>query len=166
MYISSSDLCDPLPSPLHNIIYIKSLLCVRPSGGLSIGMNQLSPLQNILFQVGGLLLVAGAIMPMIPPVSTHAAMVFTIGALLFGGLQFVQRIDESAVPDRRRWFVVRRLRHQQLFGATLLIVTSGLMLMQQYHIGPIRGSEWKLTLLIAVILEVYTAFRIPQEMNK
>lgn len=129
-------------------------------------MKPLSPLHNILFQTGGLLLIAGAIMPMLPGVSTHAALVFSLGALLFGGLQFAQRIGEDDVPDRHRWFVVRRLRHQQLFGASLLIATGALMLMKQYHLGPIRGDEWKLTLLIAVILEAYTAFRIPQELEK
>ena len=28
------------------------------------------------------------------------------------------------------------------------------------------GDEWKVTLAIAVVLEIYTAFRIPQELQK
>lgn len=124
-------------------------------------MKQLSPLQNILFQVGGLLLVAGAVMPIIPAVSSHATTVFTIGALMFGSMQLLQRYDGPSI-------VVRRLRRQQIMGAFLLMITAALMIMKQYRVGPIaiRGDEWKITLIVAVVLELYTAFRLPAELEK
>lgn len=122
-------------------------------------MKQLSPLQNILFQTGGILLVAGAIMPMLHAVSSHAAVVFALGALLFGCMQMLQRYKGCN-------FIVRRLRRQQIFGALLLIVSGGLMVMKQYHLGRIRGDEWKITLIVAALLELYTAFRIPTELEK
>ena len=63
-------------------------------------------------------------------------------------------------------FTVRRLRRQQLLGAILLLVTAGLLLMKAYATGPLRGDEWKLTLTIAAVLEVYTAFRLPAALKK
>ncbi|MDO4210301.1 MAG: hypothetical protein Q4D23_01090 [Bacteroidales bacterium] len=124
-------------------------------------MKQLNRFQNLLFQVGGLLLVAGAIMPMIPAVNTHAATVFTIGALLFGSMQLLQRYDGPNV-------VIRRLRRQQILGAFFLMFAAALLVMKQYHVGPIpiRGDEWKIALIVAAVLELYTAFRIPSELEK
>lgn len=124
-------------------------------------MKQLSPLQNFIMQVGGILLVAGAIMPMVPAVATHAATVFTIGALAFGSMQLLQRYDGRNI-------VIRRLRRQQIIAAFLLMFSAALLIMKQYHIGPIaiRGDEWKIALIVAAILELYTAFRIPSELEK
>ena len=122
-------------------------------------MKQLSPLQNILFQAGGLLIVAGAIMPMVPEAAPYAAVAFTLGALLFGVMQMLQSYTGRSI-------VIRRLRRQQVIGAAMLIVTGALMLMKRYAIGPVRGDEWKLTLLVAVVLELYTSFRIPHELEK
>lgn len=124
-------------------------------------MKQLNRFQNLLFQVGGLLLVAGAIMPMIPAVNTHTATVFTIGALLFGSMQLLQRYDGPNV-------VIRRLRRQQILGAFFLMFAAALLVMKQYHVGPIpiRGDEWKIALIVAAVLELYTAFRIPSELEK
>ena len=124
-------------------------------------MKQLSTLQNLLFQLGGILLVAGAVMPIVPPVSAYASTVYTIGALLFGSLQLLQRYDG-------RSFVIRRLRRQQIIGAFCLMLSAALLVMKQQQVGPIRisGDEWKIALIVAVILELYTAFRIPAELEK
>lgn len=124
-------------------------------------MKRLTPFQNLLFQTGGLLLVAGAIMPMVSAIGQYAAAVFSCGALLFGSMQLLQRYDG---PN----FVIRRLRRQQILGAFLLMISAALMVMKQYRVGPIpiRGDEWKLTLTVAAIVELYTAFRIPQELEK
>ena len=40
------------------------------------------------------------------------------------------------------------------------------MFTAQYGIPPFRGSEWKITLMIAAVLEVYSIFRIDHEENK
>ena len=55
--------------------------------------------------------------------------------------------------------VIRRLRRQQLMGAMLLVFTGVLMLL--WH-----RNEWIACLSIAAVLELYTAFRIPQEEQK
>ena len=101
-------------------------------------------IQNFIFQGGGLLLVAGAIMPMIPQIAHFAALCFSIGALCFGGMQLLQRYD----------------------GGNLIIVSAALMMLPQHFPEILRGDEWKVTLIVAAVLEVYTAFRIPHEMDK
>ena len=116
-------------------------------------------IQNFIFQVGGLLLVAGAIMPMIPQIAHFAALCFSIGALCFGGMQMLQRYDGGNL-------VLRRLFRQQKLGALLIIVSAALMMLPQHFPQILRGDEWKVTLIVAAVLEVYTAFRIPHEMEK
>ena len=56
-------------------------------------------------------------------------------------------------------FVIRRLRRQQLMGALILVLTGVAMLV--WH-----RNEWIVGLTIAAVLELYTAFRIPQEEAK
>ena len=87
-------------------------------------MKPLNKIQNLLFQVGGILLVAGAILPMVPELSRHAYLVFAIGAILFGCMQMLQRYEGSNL-------VIKRLRRQQLLGAIALLVTACLMIMHR-----------------------------------
>ncbi len=122
-------------------------------------MKTLTNLQNFLYAAGGIVLLAGAVMPLFPGLLVAGAWVFTAGSLLFSSMQMLARYEGSN-------FTVRRLRRQQLLGAILLLVTAGLLLMKAYATGPLRGDEWKLTLTIAAVLEVYTAFRIPAALKK
>lgn len=116
-------------------------------------------LQNLIFQVGGILLVAGAIMPIFPRFAAIAAPCFAVGALCFAGMQMLQRYDG---PD----VTLRRLFRQQKLGALLVIVSAALMILPQHYHGILRGDEWKVTLAVAAVLEIYTAFRIPHELEK
>ena len=84
-------------------------------------MKPLSHLQSLAFTLGGLLLLAGALLPMVPTLSHYGPYVFSAGALLFGTLQLVQRYDGRSVT-------VRRLRRQQMLGALLLMISACLML--------------------------------------
>lgn len=122
-------------------------------------MKTLTNLQNFLYAAGGIVLLAGAVMPLFPGLLVAGAWVFTAGSLLFSSMQMLARYEGSN-------FMVRRLRRQQLLGAILLLVTAGLLLMKAYATGPLRGDEWKLTLTIAAVLEVYTAFRLPAALKK
>lgn len=108
-------------------------------------------------QAGGLLLIAGAVAPVFSPVV--AVWLFAPGALLFGGLQLFDGNEGATL-------VIRRLRRQQMLGALLLLITAALMAMSAYQISPVRGGEWKITLLIAAVLEVYAIFRIEHEEKK
>ena len=55
--------------------------------------------------------------------------------------------------------IVRRLRRQQILGAVLLVFAGVLMFVPKHN-------EWVLCLTVAAILELYTAFRIPSELEK
>lgn len=77
---------------------------------------------------------------------------YTVGAVFFAIPQLLARY-EGKNP------VIRRLRRQQIFGALLLMVTSPCMFVLVHN-------EWIVCLTIAAILELYTAFRIPAELEK
>lgn len=114
-------------------------------------------MKQIILYIGGILLVIGALLPLFLP--TIAPYVFLVGALLFAPMQMLDRYEG-------RNLIIRRLRRQQIFGALLFIVTAVLMIMSQQQIAPFRGGEWKIALLIAVFLEVYTLFRIEAEQKR
>ena len=122
-------------------------------------MNRLSKTQNIIYCLGGLLLLVGAILPTFPELRFVAPFVYTSGAVMFAAMQMLARYDGANL-------VLRRLRRQQLIGAILLIVAGGLMFMSVLQLRPFRGDEWKLVLAIAAVLQLYTSFRIPSEMQK
>ncbi len=88
-----------------------------------------------------------------------ATVAFSVGALVFAPLQMLQRYEG-------RNFTLRRLRRQQLLGALALLVTACFMIMQVCRIGFARRNEWVVALAIACVLELYTAFRIPAELEK
>lgn len=122
-------------------------------------MKPLSQLQSLAFTLGGLLLLVGALLPMVPTLSDFAPYVFCAGALLFGTLQLVQRYEGRNVT-------VRRLRRQQMLGACLLMISACLLLVTAFRLLPLRGGEWKVVLAIAAVLELYTSFRLPTELEK
>lgn len=62
--------------------------------------------------------------------------------------------------------VIRRLRRQQIIGALLLLLSGAAMFANIYGITYLRHNEWLAVLAIAAVLELYTAFRIPQELRK
>lgn len=115
-------------------------------------------MKQILFYIGGILLVIGAVMPLFQP--TLAPWIFALGALLFASMQIAGQHYEGSN------LIIRRLYRQQILGALLLVVTAIMMFMQLYGIPPFRGSEWKIALLIAVLLETYSIFRIEHEEKK
>lgn len=81
-----------------------------------------------------------------------APYVYLVGACLFAYVQLVPDYKGSNV-------VIRRLRRQQLLGAMLLVLTGVVMLLW-------KRNEWIVCLTISAVLELYTAFRIPQEEAK
>ena len=122
-------------------------------------MKQLNKFQNFLFQAGGILLLAGAVMPLFTICVPYAPYVFTIGAILFSTMQMMSRY-EGQNP------VIKRLRRQQLLGALLLLVSGGMMFTSLFRVGPFQKDEWLVVLAIATVFEAYTAFRIPAMLEK
>ena len=81
-----------------------------------------------------------------------APVLYTIGAVLFAYVQVMSRYEGKNL-------IICRLRRQQILAAVLLVFTGVLMFVT-------RHNEWVLCLTIAAILELYTAFRIPSELEK
>ena len=105
---------------------------------------------NILFMCGMVFALIGAAVYI-----THweyAPYMFIIGAITAA---IAQIFAQPHVED----VTLKRLYRQQMFGALFLVLTGLLMLYS-------HGNEWIVCLLIAAIIELYTAYRIPQEEKK
>lgn len=120
-------------------------------------MKPLSSLQNWIYRLGGLMIILGAMLN--PIASTLSPYIYCFGALMFAAMQMLQGYDGDSIT-------IRRLRRQQLIGATLLLFSGVAMFGHIYHLRYLRNNEWLFLLLIAAILELYTAFRIPNELQK
>ena len=75
-----------------------------------------------------------------------------MGAVLFAYVQVMSRYEGANL-------IVRRLRRQQILGAVLLVFAGVLMFVT-------HRNEWVVCLTIAAVLQLYTAFRIPSELEK
>ena len=84
---------------------------------------------------------------------------YTAGACCFSVIQFM------AGYEGKNW-IVRRLRRQQLLGALFLLVTAVAMSMNTFHYGFAQRNEWMFTLCVGCVFQLYTAFRIPAELEK
>lgn len=105
---------------------------------------------NILFMVGMTFALVGAAVYITR--WEYAPYMFIIGSVTAA---IAQIFSQPHVED----ITLKRLYRQQMFGALFLVLTGILMLYS-------HGNEWIVCLLIAAIIELYTAFRIPQEEKK
>ena len=78
--------------------------------------------------------------------------IYIVGAVLFAYTQVMDGYDGKNL-------IVLRLRRQQILGAVLLVFAGVLMFVT-------HNNEWILCLTVAAILELYTAYRIPSELQK
>ena len=110
----------------------------------------MSKIYQIIQGVGAVLLLVGAMLQItrweLSPI------IYTLGAVMFAYVQVMSRYEGKNL-------IVRRLRRQQILGAVLLVFAGVLMFVTKHN-------EWVLCLTIAAILELYTAFRIPSELEK
>ena len=110
----------------------------------------MSKINQIIQGVGAVLLLVGAMLQItrweLSPI------IYTLGAVMFAYVQVMSRYEGKNL-------IVRRLRRQQILGAVLLVFAGVLMFVTKHN-------EWVLCLTIAAILELYTAFRIPSELEK
>ncbi|NDV60591.1 hypothetical protein [Bacteroides sp. 519] len=81
-----------------------------------------------------------------------APYIYTIGATLFA----LAQINSPYTGNNKN---IKRLRKQQIFGALFLVLAGAFMFFT-------NKNEWIVILTIGAFLELYTAFRIPQEENK
>ncbi len=120
-------------------------------------MKELTPFQNLIFRLGAVLMLVGLVIRLFSPVLS--LWLFGLGALAF----CLMRLRAEYLG---RDFNVRRLRRQQLLGCAFFIFTVFCMSMQTFQYGPARRNEWMVTLAIATVLEFYTAWRLPVELEK
>jgi hypothetical protein len=110
----------------------------------------MSKIYQIVQGVGAVLLLVGAMLQItrweLSPI------LYTIGAVMFAYVQVMSRYEGKNL-------IIRRLRRQQILGAVLLVFAGVLMFVTKHN-------EWVLCLTVAAILELYTAFRIPSELEK
>ena len=105
---------------------------------------------TIIQMVGAVLLLVGAMLQITR--WEFSPILYTVGAVMFAYVQVMSRYDGKNL-------IVRRLRRQQILGAVLLIFAGVLMFVT-------RHNEWVLCLSVAAVLQLYTAFRIPSELEK
>ena len=65
-----------------------------------------------------------------------------------------------------RSITIISLRRQQLLGCCCFVFALVMMSMQLHKWGPFRRQEWVVALAVGCVLELYTSFRIPQELEK
>ena len=105
---------------------------------------------QVIQVLGAVLLLVGAMLQITRwEVSPY---LYTIGAVMFAYVQVMSRYEGQNL-------IVRRLRRQQVLGAVLLVFAGVLMFVT-------RHNEWVLCLSAAAVLQLYTAFRIPSELEK
>lgn len=106
---------------------------------------------QVIQVLGAVLLLIGAMLQITRwEVSPY---IYTIGSVMFAYVQVVTCRYEG------KNLIVRRLRRQQIIGAVLLVFAGVLMFLT-------RHNEWVLCLSAAAVLQLYTAFRIPSELEK
>ena len=120
-------------------------------------IRELSFFENLLFRIGAILMLCGIAVNIFNP---HISLyVYGVGAMLFCLMQ-LRAVYEGNDLD------VIRLRRQQLFACLMFLATVMCMSMQVYQYGFVRRNEWVVTLAIGCVLELYTAWRIPNALQK
>jgi len=128
-------------------------------------MTQLSKWQSILFAVGALLILVGAVMGMV--IRSVAPYVFAVGVLAFVGVQIQQRYEGDNLT-------IQRLRRIMLFSDVLLVGAAFLMFADYgnplgldiiTYLNYIHNN-WVVVLLLAALIQLYSVFRIDSELKK
>ena len=120
-------------------------------------MRELTPLQNLCFRIGAVLMLVGAAVFILSPIVGMC--VYGVGTLMFSLMQI-------KTEYLGREITLIRLRRQQLLACCCFVLALVMMSMQVHGWGPFRRQEWVVALTIGCVLELYTSFRIPQELKK
>ena len=128
-------------------------------------MRQLSKIETALLLLGGMLMVIGAGATVFQ--QSWAPYVFAPGALLFASMQMRQSYEGTN-------FTIRRLRRIMLLSDVLFLLTAVLMFASHgnalgldwlYYLNYVKNN-WVVLLLLASILQLYTTYRISNELEK
>ena len=120
-------------------------------------MKQLNKIESIIFVVGALLMLAGAIMGLFK--LSWFPYVYAIGAIGFASMQMLQRYEGTN-------FVIRRLRRIMVLSDVLFLLTANALGLDWiYYLNYVKNN-WVVLLLVAAILQLYTTYRIGNELEK
>jgi hypothetical protein len=128
-------------------------------------MRLLNKWENALFLTGALLMVAGAVLSIFK--WQWFAYVYAAGAIAYTSMQLLQRYEGTNV-------VIKRLRRIMIVSDILLLLTAVLMFASNgnslgldwfYYLSYVKNN-WVVLLLIAAVLQLYTAYRIGNELEK
>jgi len=128
-------------------------------------MRPLSRLQTVVFAVGALLMVAGAVAALLR--CSFAPWLFAPGALAYVAIQLQQRYEGRSLT-------IKRLRRIMVISDVLLLLTAVMMMAGEgnplglewtAYLSYIRNN-WVVLLLIAALLQLYTVSRISTELEK
>lgn len=120
-------------------------------------MRKLSKAQNWVFRIGAILMVAGAATFLSG--NWFSVVAYGLGVLMFVGMQLQATYEGTDLT-------ILRLRRQQLFGVFMFVLSAVAMVYQMMGHNVVRYNEWVVCLLVGAVVEFYTAFRLPQELNR
>lgn len=121
-------------------------------------MKNLNKWQNLIFMSGAVISLVGAFSYWF--MGKMAAYIYIVGILMFVFMQIQQRYTGQNPT-------IRRLRKIQLYGAACLVLTGILLLLNNtYYMGIYFRNEWLVSFAIGSLMELYTSFRIPDELEK
>ena len=131
-------------------------------------MKQLSKTQNIIFLVGGVLMVIGAGCFAFMWQQEIMCWIYLIGAVMFATMQMMQTYEGDSMKRLKKIMTTADIF---FVLAGILMVDNAYRFMQQVFTNYIVYfqyvfNKWVLLLLIAAILEIYTMHRISSELSK
>ena len=86
-------------------------------------------------------------------------LMYTVGVLAYSAVLLQGDYTRHGV-------VVRRLYGQRVIGCGFLLAAAVLLSMQVYRYGMFQRNEWVVALAIGTVLQLYTAWRLPSELEK
>ena len=129
-------------------------------------MRQLTKTESAIFTIGAVMMVVGCLCFVL--MFAAAPYIYGVGAVAFVIMQLRQRYDGTN-------FVIRRLRRIVMVSDFLLLFTAVMMFANRSYdfLGldlltwlQYVHNNWVVTLLIAAVLQLYTAYRIDAELEK
>lgn len=125
-------------------------------------MKKLNKLQNTIFFLGGMMLMAGSVLFLFEPVILAPA-IFSAGAVFYVVIQWMQGYEGDNIR-------IIRLRKIQMFSGFMILLSAALMISNRwvYDIYTIFKLDiynmWIAVLLAAAILQFYTILKIDKEL--
>lgn len=122
-------------------------------------MKELNSVQNLIFRIGAVAFVVGLGLHLFMPFV--GMVIYVVGLAAFVSMQFLTRYEGNDL-------VIARLRRQQLISDVFFVLSGVVMMMQEFKYGPmeLRRNQWTIFLVAGCVLQLYTAFRIPSELEK